>query len=346
MDTDSALTPGSTDSPTGSATPDSTGTYQPALAPSLRVTVVGLGTVATAVLRGLVNTHVPEPVDEPDFISDPGLIGVHHDATCPLSITCLQRKSLARELPDDLKSSVGMLIVEDHQWNVLDLTIALGEQHAVVSCLSYAGPYHGPEPEDADAYLDEITRPHKVLAEAACHAGVKRYIPSDFGVCNSRKKAALHLSPLCRQKAHVLAHCNEMAKRSEQDWCRDQRGTHQPFNWTSFVCGYLLDWGIHSGALRIDVIHAASTDIARNHKCTVPMTTLSRLGEAVAREVRKKIGQPKSRNVARTLNSFWVKHDDLREFVTEAYVQFSRQERERVARGGPRRDHLRYDATG
>ena len=77
-------------------------------------------------------------------------------------------------------------------------------------------------------------------ADAAAQAGVQRFIPADFGSCDSSSPRALELIPLYRAKQKVRQHLQKLASTSS-------------LSWTSLVCGHFFDWGLTTGLLQYDL---------------------------------------------------------------------------------------------
>lgn len=68
-----------------------------------------------------------------------------------------------------------------------------------------------------------------VLADAAIAAGVRRYIPSEFGI-NTRKLASEVLGKMLQAKtAHV-------------DYLIEKAKSHPSFTWTGLATGLFFDW--------------------------------------------------------------------------------------------------------
>lgn len=83
-------------------------------------------------------------------------------------------------------------------------------------------------------------------ADAAAAAGVKRFIPADFGSCDSSSPRALELVPLYRAKQKVRRHLQTLAASSSSSEAAR-------LSWTSLVCGHLFDWGLTTGFLQYDL---------------------------------------------------------------------------------------------
>lgn len=78
------------------------------------------------------------------------------------------------------------------------------------------------------------------LADAAVRAGVERFIPADFGSCDSSDPRSVSLVPIYYQKQRVRHYLQELASATS-------------LSWTSLVCGHFLDYGLRSGLLQFDL---------------------------------------------------------------------------------------------
>lgn len=70
----------------------------------------------------------------------------------------------------------------------------------------------------------------KNLADAAAHVGIQRFIPADFGSCDSSMRKTQDLVPLYKQKTEMRDYLTELAKKNEK------------FAWTAIVPGHFFDW--------------------------------------------------------------------------------------------------------
>ena len=68
------------------------------------------------------------------------------------------------------------------------------------------------------------------LAAASAKAGVKRFIPADFGSCDSSSQRTKDLVPLYKRKTEVRDYLMQLAKDNPD------------FSWTSLVCGHFFDY--------------------------------------------------------------------------------------------------------
>ncbi|KAJ6781128.1 hypothetical protein PWT90_00709 [Aphanocladium album] len=119
---------------------------------------------------------------------------------------------------------------------------------------------------------------HLRLAEAAYKAGVRRYIPADYGSCDARSPQAQHHLQLYRDKAAVQALCEKLAAAAAQD--------NVPFTWTSIVSGHFFDWGLRNNYLNLDVANRKALVLdAGDTKASA--STLPRVAATVVRVLQK-----------------------------------------------------------
>ena len=118
----------------------------------------------------------------------------------------------------------------------------------------------------------------KALADAALSAGVKLFIPADFGSCDSTSPRVLEALELYRAKAEVREYLIEVAARPEA-W-------ESGFGWTSLVCGHFFDHGLESELLGFDVkgrkVRLFDGGAKKWSACT-----RERIGEAVVKILEK-----------------------------------------------------------
>lgn len=106
------------------------------------------------------------------------------------------------------------------------------------------------------------------LAQACVKAGVKRFLPADFGSCDSSSPMTQKLVPLYKRKTELREQLMQLAKE------------HSSFTWTSLVCGHFLDWDAKFLHLWVKERRA---EILDDGDKTWSASTLSRTGEATAR---------------------------------------------------------------
>lgn len=83
------------------------------------------------------------------------------------------------------------------------------------------------------------------LVDAAVEAGVKRFIPSEFGI--SDQDPAVKDDPFFQGKVTVIQHLQELAKQGK-------------ISWTGIATGPFFDWGLRVGFLQFDI---------KNHEVTL-----------------------------------------------------------------------------
>ena len=132
------------------------------------------------------------------------------------------------------------------------------------------------------------------LADAAAQAGVKRFIPADFGSCDSSSPMALELVPLYPAKKKVREYLQQLAGRSG-------------LSWTSLVCGHFFDYGLRSGLLRFDV-KKRKARMFDGGEVRWSATTLETIATAVVRVLEK---EEETRNRMLYIQSFCVSQNEV-----------------------------------
>lgn len=110
----------------------------------------------------------------------------------------------------------------------------------------------------------------KRLADAALKAGVKRFIPADFGSVDSASEHAQECVPLFKNKTTVIDYLKQLAKDNDN------------FTWSSLVCGHFFDW---DPAFLHVWPKEKRADIVKNLKASY--STLARVGEATSRILQR-----------------------------------------------------------
>ncbi len=149
------------------------------------------------------------------------------------------------------------------------------------------------------------------LADACVDAGVQRFIPADFGSCDSSSELALELMPLYREKAKVREYLKKLAGEGK-------------LGWTSLVTGHFFDFGLEVGLLLMDIKKRRMTMID-DGDVMWSTTTLRRVGEAVVAVLRN---EEETKNQMLYVQSFCVRQKQLLEVCEE--VQESKWEVEDV----------------
>lgn len=122
---------------------------------------------------------------------------------------------------------------------------------------------------------------HLRLVDAAFNAGVRRYIPADYGSCDAASPQAQHHLKLYRDKTAVRVHCEELAEKASED----PTGA-SPFTWTSIICGHFFDFGLRSGLLHFN-IDTEKAQILDAGDIKASASTLRRVGESVVRVLQR-----------------------------------------------------------
>lgn len=143
------------------------------------------------------------------------------------------------------------------------------------------------------------------LANACVKAGVRRFIPADFGSVDSTDERSLKLVPLYGEKVKVRRHLEELA------------GKYSGFSWTSLVCGHFFDWGLKEGFLHFDIKDGMS-DILDDGEYMWSTSTLARVGEATCKILEK---EEQTANKILYIQSFCVNQFDVLEALMRASGQ-------------------------
>ncbi|KAI2631367.1 NAD(P)-binding protein [Hypomontagnella submonticulosa] len=157
-------------------------------------------------------------------------------------VSVLTRQDSYRTFPSNV-------VIKPVDYESLDsLTDALRGQDAVVSALNDAG----------------ITKQYNLI-EAAIKAGVKRFIPSDFGSDTFNEKATR--LPGYKRKVDIHHALEKAAANSS-------------LTWTAVINGPWLDWGVAVGFLANSKDRTIELPDGGDRKASV--TTLPAIGKAVA----------------------------------------------------------------
>jgi putative NADH-flavin reductase len=168
-------------------------------------------------------------------------------------VTVIQRQS-SKSNPSQ---AVPVVRVAD-SWDVEELKGKLKGQDAVIACFPL-----------------KDTAEHLRLAEAAAAAGVKRFIPADFGSVDARSAYARKLVKLFEKKVEVRERLEDLAAKSGG-----------AFTWTSLVAGHFFDWGLANGFLHFD-LKTKKADILGDGTRKSSNSTLGQIGKAVVQILLK-----------------------------------------------------------
>lgn len=111
---------------------------------------------------------------------------------------------------------------------------------------------------------------HLRLLEAAFRAGVKRFIPADFGSCDAASEEARRYLKLYADKEMVRVKAAKLAEGSDT------------FTWTTIVCGHFFDYGLRDGLLHFD-LDKHTAQILNDGNYPASASTLPRVAEALVR---------------------------------------------------------------
>jgi putative NADH-flavin reductase len=173
------------------------------------------------------------------------------------NVTILTRASSSAKFP----ANVPVRSVSD-AFTTEELTEAFKGQDAVVSALTT-----GAVTKDTLAYR---------LVDAVIAAGVKRYIPSEFGT-NNLDPRARSMVPVYDAKGAALEYLQKKAKESQGR-----------LTWTSFACGSWLDWALDpskSGNFLGFNVKERKVTVWDSGKSRFAITTSSNTGLAVVRSL-------------------------------------------------------------
>ena len=163
-------------------------------------------------------------------------------------VTVLKRESSKSK--DDYPSGVEVKRVQD-DFAVDKVAEILQGQHGVVVTIK-----------------GSQTEIQENIAHACIKAKVKRFIPADFGSCDSSSKRTQALVPLYIRKTELR---DKLTKLAEQN---------PGFSWTSLVPGHFFDW--ETEFLHIWVKERRA-EILDDGETRFSASTLSRIGEATAK---------------------------------------------------------------
>ncbi|RFU77988.1 family transcriptional regulator [Trichoderma arundinaceum] len=193
-------------------------------------------------------------------------------ASC-FDVSILQRTTSSSSAAALAPSTTRIPIAPD--LSVEDLTEALAGQDAVIAAFPLG---------EGDQHLR--------LVEAAFRAGVKRFIPADFGSCDASDPEPQKYLPLYRRKTLVREKCEALAEKAARDG--------SAFSWTTLVCGHFFDHGLRDGLLHFD-FETRTAQILDGGATKASTSTLRRIAEATVRVLQR---ADQTRNRAIYIQSF------------------------------------------
>ncbi|KAL2268772.1 hypothetical protein VTJ83DRAFT_3618 [Remersonia thermophila] len=170
------------------------------------------------------------------------------------SVTALTRveNSAAHSFPE------GVRVVPVDYSSVDSLKSALAGQDAVVSVL--AGAATG-----SSAQRNAI--------DAALAVGVKRFIPSEFGI-NTRNVRGTPIGKILAGKIATVDYLEELAAKNPE------------FSWTGLTTGLFFDWGLDRFGLGIVNLKEKTSTVVDSGNEKFQASTLAHVGQAVAHILR------------------------------------------------------------
>jgi putative NADH-flavin reductase len=193
-------------------------------------------------------------------------------------VSVLSRKSSTSKYPDSVK-----IINTSDDPDVKELVNVLQGQDAVI--VSFSG-----------AIGDLQIR----LADAAVQAGVKRFIPADYGSCDSSNPRVLELMPLYVTKKKVREHLQQLESKG--------------LTWTSIVSGHFFDWGLKSAFLQFNLkTHTGQLFDTGDIKWST--STLETIATAVVRILEK---EDVTKNQMLYIQSFCISQNELLKSLEKA----------------------------
>jgi len=146
------------------------------------------------------------------------------------------------------------------------------------------------------------TELQKKLANAAVRAGVQRFIPADFGSCDSDSENAQKLVPLYVEKWKLRKYLGTLAAENKS------------FSWTALVCGHFFDYDPHF--LHID-LKERKADFLDEGEVKSSASTLKRIGEATAK-ILEKADDERTKDRTLYVQSFCVSQKEVLEAFEKA----------------------------
>lgn len=130
------------------------------------------------------------------------------------------------------------------------------------------------------------------LADACVAAGVRTFIPADFGSCDSSSPRALELVPLYKAKTKVREYLQTLEDK---------------LSWTSLVCGHFFDYGLTTGLLHFDIKNRKAR-IFDGGEIRASAATLDRVASATVRVLECEV---RTRNKMLYVQSFCVTQNQV-----------------------------------
>ncbi|PNP56223.1 hypothetical protein THARTR1_03748 [Trichoderma harzianum] len=160
------------------------------------------------------------------------------------------------------------------------------------------------------AVVNTITMPdfeeQKNIIDAAVEAGVKRFIPAEFGIDTSKEKV-VEIVTFLRVKPQIIQYL-----RSIQD----------KITWTAIITGPFFDWSLGNGFFSFNLLgRTARTHQPGYHSHRFSWSNLSTVGEAVARVLLAQ-SSPIVVNQYVRVRSFNASQDEILKSLISATARF------------------------
>ena len=136
------------------------------------------------------------------------------------------------------------------------------------------------------------------LADAAHEAGVRTFIPADFGSCDSSSAFAVSAVPIFAAKQKVREHLQGLALQGGMAW-------------TSLVCGHFFDYGLETALLHINV-QERSALVFDGGDVKWSATTLDTIAKATVRVLEM---EAETKNRMLFIQSFRVSQNEVLDAV-------------------------------
>jgi len=176
-----------------------------------------------------------------------------------LKVSVLTRPGSTSKFSENVK-----VITTDY--SSISLALAFAGQDAVLSLLG----------------LSAISQQY-ALVEAAVKAGVKRFLPSEFGIDNASAQVLAAVPPF-RVRAELI------------DTLKAKQASGSTIEWTAVVTGLFLDWGLRTGFLDLDV-ERHTADIWDDGDVPFTVTNLAVVARTVVKLLTDAAAYEASRNV-------------------------------------------------
>ncbi|KAK0665968.1 hypothetical protein QBC41DRAFT_231670 [Cercophora samala] len=224
---------------------------------------------------------------------------VHHLLSAGFTVTGLTRASSTNSTPV-YPDSVTVHKVDFASFD--SLRSALDGQDAVVSVVGSPG-----------------VAAQKLAVDAAVAAGVKRFIPSEFGV-NTRKVRDRPIGRILREKVEVV------------DYLIGREGE---ISWTGVSTGLFFDWGLEKHGLSTINLGDKTSSVVDSGNEKFQVSTLAQVGRAVVKILQH---PEETKNKYLVTSSFQVSQNEIiktvEELTGEKYPVVKREKAEDLQKAG------------